>query len=89
MQPSQTKAIDNQLVKMITKGGHALSLVAEPEFQGFVKMLCPTYSLPSKQTVRDSLIPKIYNEVHTCHRQEKCCTLYGKTMIIPKLLKRL
>lgn len=52
--------LDNQLIKMIVKEYHPFSLVEDSEFRTFIKMLCPGYSIPSRKTVSNSLIPQLY-----------------------------
>lgn len=54
--------IDEQLVKMICKEFHPFSLVEDVEFQKFVNLLNPEYQLPSRKTVSNSLIPRVYEE---------------------------
>lgn len=57
--------IDRQLVKMIVKGHHALRIVEEPDFKILVDMVshCPGYQLPTRKTLSETLIPKIYQEL--------------------------
>lgn len=57
--------LNRQLVKMVDKGHHALRIVEEPEFKCFIEMVsrCPGYQLPTRKTLTDKLIPKIYMEV--------------------------
>ncbi|KAH9635584.1 hypothetical protein HF086_012253 [Spodoptera exigua] len=48
---------------MIAKGYHALRMVDEVEFRKFVEMLNPGYTLPTRKTLSESLLPKTYNKV--------------------------
>jgi hypothetical protein len=56
----RTQQLDKQLIKMIAKGHHAFRLVEEKEFQKFVDMLNPSYKLPTRKTLSESLLPKLY-----------------------------
>ncbi|XP_063374138.1 uncharacterized protein LOC134661855 [Cydia amplana] len=58
--PRRAEKIDEQLIKMVAKGHHPFSLVEEQEFKTFVSMLCPGYSLPTRKTLSESLLPKMY-----------------------------
>lgn len=55
--------LDEQLVKMIAKGYHALRMVDEVEFRKFVEMLNPGYTLPTRKTLSETLLPKVYNKI--------------------------
>lgn len=55
--------LDEQLVRMIAKGYHALRMVDEVEFRKFVEMLNPGYTLPTRKTLSQSILPKVYNKV--------------------------
>ncbi|CAG4938799.1 unnamed protein product [Parnassius apollo] len=57
----RTQQLDEQLIKMIAKGYHAFRLVEEKEFRKFVDMLNPSYKLPTRKTLSESLLPKLYN----------------------------
>ncbi|KAH9632483.1 hypothetical protein HF086_011944, partial [Spodoptera exigua] len=59
----RVQQFDEQLVRMIAKGYHALRLVDEVEFRKFVEMLNPGYTLPTRKTLSESLLPKVYNKV--------------------------
>ncbi|XP_047028806.1 E3 SUMO-protein ligase ZBED1-like [Helicoverpa zea] len=59
----RVQQLDEQLVRMIAKGYHALRLVDEVEFRKFVEMLNPGYTLPTRKTLSESLLPKVYNKV--------------------------
>lgn len=49
---NRIQQLDEQLVKMIAKGYHALRLVYEVEFRKFVEMLNPGYTLPTRKPFR-------------------------------------
>ncbi|XP_044766261.1 zinc finger BED domain-containing protein 4-like [Coccinella septempunctata] len=59
---SKQREIDRQLISMITKEYHPFSLVEDEEFKKLVKLLSPSYNLPTRQTVSHALIPTIYKE---------------------------
>jgi hypothetical protein len=56
----KNKQLDNDLVRMIVKEYHPLSLVEDAEFRRFVQMLCPEYHIPSRKILSDSLMPILY-----------------------------
>lgn len=59
---NKLQQLDEQLVKMIAKGYHALTMVDETEFRKFVEMLNPGYTLPTRKTLSESLLPRLYNK---------------------------
>jgi len=60
---SKSKAIDQQLIKMIVKEYHPFSIVEDSEFRKLINMLSPTYIIPSRKTVSNSLLPQMYESV--------------------------
>lgn len=66
----KTMRQNEQLVKMIAKEYHALSLVEGKEFKQFVHMLNPAYQLPSRKTLTTSLIPQVFSKVSDLIRKE-------------------
>ncbi|CAG5000612.1 unnamed protein product [Parnassius apollo] len=60
---NRMQQLDEQLVRMIAKVYHALRLVEEVEFRKFIEMLNPGYTLPTRKTLSESLLPKVYNKV--------------------------
>ncbi|CAH1107397.1 unnamed protein product [Psylliodes chrysocephalus] len=60
---NRSKQFDEQLLRMIVKEYHPFSIVEDNEFKKFINMLCPGYSLPSRKTVTDTLMPKMYNKI--------------------------
>lgn len=66
----KSKAVDEQLVKLIVKDYHPFSIVESESFKSFVKTLNPGYSLPSRKTVSTSLIPQLYNKTAEVVREE-------------------
>lgn len=59
----QRITLDKALVKFITRDLQPLSIVNDVGFKEFLYKLNPRYSLPSRPTVINVLIPKIYREV--------------------------
>eukprot|EP00102_Acyrthosiphon_pisum_P007844 XP_003243557.2 PREDICTED: zinc finger BED domain-containing protein 1-like [Acyrthosiphon pisum] len=60
---SKSKAIDQQLIKMIVKEYHPFSVVEDKEFRKLINMLSPNYIIPSRKTVSNSLLPQMYETV--------------------------
>ncbi|CAK1599413.1 unnamed protein product [Parnassius mnemosyne] len=62
----KTEQIDRQMVAMVTKGHHSLRIVEEPEFKKLIDLVstCPGYQLPTRKTLSQALIPKLYTEVY-------------------------
>ncbi|XP_039298299.1 E3 SUMO-protein ligase ZBED1-like [Nilaparvata lugens] len=63
MSVKRSQAIDIQLLKMICKEYHPFSLVEDREFKEFVTMLNPSYKLPSRKTLSESLLPQLYSNL--------------------------
>jgi len=63
---SKSKMIDQQLVKMIVKEYHPFSVVEDVEFRNLIKMLCPTYVIPSRKTVTQSLMFQMFEMTVEC-----------------------
>ncbi|KAL0819743.1 hypothetical protein ABMA28_007791 [Loxostege sticticalis] len=61
--PRRAEKIDNQLMMMIAKEFHPLRLVEEEEFAKFVALLNPSYSLPTRKTISESILPKQYEKL--------------------------
>lgn len=49
--PNKKNKIDQQLLLMIAKEYHPLSLVNDEEFKKFVSLLNPSYTLPTRKTL--------------------------------------
>lgn len=60
---SKSNKFDRQIVKLIVKQYLPFAIVESEELKELVKMMCPGYQMPSRKTVSQSLIPKLYNEV--------------------------
>lgn len=50
-------------MKTVVKEYHPLSLVEDPEFKKFVKLLNPNYALPFRKTLSNNLIPQMYLKI--------------------------
>ena len=66
----KSRLLDEQLVRMISKGFHPFKIVEEPEFKKFVAMLNPSYQLPSRKTVSNSLVPSLFLQIKTRVQQK-------------------
>ncbi|XP_018423633.1 PREDICTED: zinc finger BED domain-containing protein 1-like [Nanorana parkeri] len=84
---SKKRSIDIQLLKMICKEYHPFSIVDDEEFKTFVRLLNHHYHLPSCETLTDSLLPSVYNEMlvkvkaELSDAQAVCITCDGWTNI--------
>lgn len=58
-----SKEIDHQIVKMVAADYLPFSLVENPAFKTFVKMLSASYSLPSRKTLSKVLLTQVYNKL--------------------------
>lgn len=67
---AKSKLIDMQLLKMICKEYHPFSIVEDKEFIKFVSLLCPGYSLPSRKTLSQSLLPQAFETLSQKVKQE-------------------
>lgn len=61
--PNKKNKIDQQLLLMIAKEYHPLSLVNDEEFKKFVSLLNPSYTLPTRKTLSESLLPQLYMQL--------------------------
>jgi hypothetical protein len=59
---SKKKELDRLVVLMIACDFQPFSIVNDSGFKDLVKALDPKYSLPSKTTVRNKLLPEFVNE---------------------------
>lgn len=61
----KVEQIDKQVLKMVAKGHHALRIVEEPEFKTLIEMVshCPGYSLPTRKTLSNNILPRIHCEI--------------------------
>ncbi|XP_077155210.1 E3 SUMO-protein ligase ZBED1-like [Ranitomeya variabilis] len=60
MTPARKKAVDEELAKMIAKDFQPLTIVEDKGFKSFVHALNPVYALPTRKTLSQTLIPKLY-----------------------------
>lgn len=79
--------IDRQLLMLITKEYQPFSIVEDMEFRKFVQILNPAYSLPTRKTLSESLLPKTYHEIYEIVKEDiktaeaVCVTTDGWTSI--------
>lgn len=78
----QRITLDKALVKFITRDLQPLSIVNDVGFKEFLYELNPRYSLPSRPTVTNVLIPKIYREV----KEKISTTLNTVKYVFPNIL---
>lgn len=60
----RSEEFDKQLLRVIAKGYLPFSTVEEAEFKKFIQLLNPTYNLPTRKTLSNSLLTRYYEEVH-------------------------
>lgn len=62
------KDIDQSLLSLFTKDYQPFKIVEDKGFKSFVKMLNPSYTLPSRQSISKEHIPALYEK---CMREMK------------------
>lgn len=55
--------IDDQLLRFIIKGYYAFNMIECPEFKKLIYLLDRNYDLPSRRTLSDSMLNKLYDLV--------------------------
>lgn len=63
MSLNKSKEIDQQLVCLVASDYLPFALVENEEFKKFVKMLNPSYVIPSRKTVSQVLLTQVYNKL--------------------------
>ncbi|GBN17231.1 Zinc finger BED domain-containing protein 4 [Araneus ventricosus] len=71
---SETQKINNELLKMFIFDYQPFNIVNDRGFRAFVSALNPSYRLPSRDTIVNTLLPAIYEQVSHDVRQA-CCTI--------------
>jgi len=61
--PEMKDRIDLALAKFIFSSNIPFKIVENKEFKSFVKLLKPSYTLPTRQYVADTLLDKVYEEI--------------------------
>ncbi|CAH1104409.1 unnamed protein product [Psylliodes chrysocephalus] len=61
---SQKKVIDDKLLKLITVDLQPFSIVEDEAFKEYTYALNSSYSLPSRKTLSNTLLPAKYEELH-------------------------
>ncbi|CAH1107911.1 unnamed protein product [Psylliodes chrysocephalus] len=71
--------IDRCLVELITRDYQPISIVEDKGFRNFVNTLNPSYQIPTRKTVSNTLLPEIYekrvNKVQSIVKNAKSVTL--------------
>ena len=62
MTPLKPNSLDEELAKMIARDFQPFSIVEDKGFRSFTKALNPSYILPSKKTLSQSTIPKLFDK---------------------------
>ncbi|XP_073525533.1 E3 SUMO-protein ligase ZBED1-like [Phyllobates terribilis] len=70
MTPARKSAVDRELAKMVAKDFQPMTIVEDKGFKNFAHALNLTYVLPSRKTLSQTLIPKLY-ESERASLQEK------------------
>ncbi|XP_028296828.1 zinc finger BED domain-containing protein 4-like [Gouania willdenowi] len=63
MDPLRQSKLDEALVKMIASDYQPFSIVEDKGFKEFTKTLDPSYTLPSRKTLSQTLLPKMYGKI--------------------------
>ncbi|XP_049823404.1 E3 SUMO-protein ligase ZBED1 [Aethina tumida] len=66
------KKIDDKLMLLFTRDFQPFSVVEDYGFQLFVQALNPSYRLPTRKTIRNSLLPAKYEEVYNKTKEAMC-----------------
>lgn len=79
MSKKRAEEITIALAKVIAIGLRPIHMLYEDSFREFMKLLEPRYTIPSRETFMNSVIPAIYdeckNKVLENLKYTKCCTL--------------
>jgi hypothetical protein len=67
---ARSKQLDYQLIKLIASGYLPFSLVQNEHFKEFVKMLNPSYVLPSRKTASHNLLDQVYTRLVEAVKRE-------------------
>lgn len=61
----KVQKIDEQVLRMITKGHHSFRIVEEPEFKKLVHLVstCPGYTLPTRKTISNNMLDNTYGKL--------------------------
>ncbi|CAH2090914.1 unnamed protein product [Euphydryas editha] len=60
--PRRAEQIDEQLIKMFAKGHYPFRMVEDVEFKKLISLLNPQYALPTRKTISESILQKLYNK---------------------------
>ena len=59
--PAQQNRLDEELAKMIANDFQPFSIVEDKGFRSFIQALNPTYVPPSRKTLFQQIIPRLYD----------------------------
>ena len=61
--PLGQKQLDDQLAKMIARDFQPYTIVEDAGFRAFTKLLNPSYTLPSRKTLSNKIVPDLYQTI--------------------------
>ena len=61
--PVKQSKVDEELVKMIAMDFQPLSIVSDTGFRRFSKAIDPSYILPNRKTISNTLMPQLYSRI--------------------------
>lgn len=61
MTPARQNTVDEELAKMIASDFQPLSVVEDKGFRSYTHALNPIYAIPSKNTLSQTIIPRLYD----------------------------
>lgn len=67
---SAKKRIDHDLMKLFTVDMQPFRIVEDTGFRGFVNSLNPSYELPTRQAISQTLLPALYQKCDTAAKEE-------------------
>lgn len=70
MAVTRSKEIDAQLIKLICSEYLPFSLVENEQFKKFVSLLNPSYVVPSRKTMSNSILDQVYIRLKDCVKNE-------------------
>lgn len=70
MTPDRKKCLDDAFLNMVTIDLQPFSVVEDIGFKGFIKLLNPNYTLPTRQAISKTLIPLKYENTITSVKEQ-------------------
>ncbi len=86
---SRKQRLDEALVDMIVKDGQPSSMVEDEGFRNFVKILDPSYTIPSRKSVK-AMVEARYNIIRQAWRQDfhlRCADVISARPVLKLFLK--